>query len=120
MEDRAGGRIDVVSAVLAGVRPAPHDPVMLRDAGAGMAVDPVRKAAFENPLEACVVVRLECVDLDEQRPETLALSPHRGRGYSTSGRAAVGGTGPRRNAAAQRILLVARKMEIASLNSRAR
>lgn len=79
VEDRSRSRIDVMPAVLAGVRAPAHDPVVLRDTGAGIAVDAVRKPAREDPLEARVVVRLKSVDLDEQRSEIVLVPPHRGK-----------------------------------------
>ena len=57
MEDRASGRVNVMAAMIARVRRAAHNAMVLGDRFALLAIDAIRVEAIAEPLKAGRVIR---------------------------------------------------------------
>ena len=74
VKDRAGRRMKVMAAMVAGIRPASRRPMMLRNALAHFAKDSIGMQAVAEPLEAGPVVRkhlLKVLGLEVLEYETI-------------------------------------------------
>jgi hypothetical protein len=60
VEDRAGGRVNVMAAMVAAVRTAAHDAMMLCDPRALPAKDAIRVLVVAKPFKAGGIVRKYC------------------------------------------------------------
>jgi len=65
VEDRSGGRVNVMSAVIAGVGWTAYDAVMLRYSLAQLAVDPFRVKEIPEPFQTCGIIRKHLLEVLE-------------------------------------------------------
>jgi len=73
VEDRSGGRVDVMAALIARVRPAAHRAVMLGHALAKLAKDAIWVQIISEPFEARSVVREHIFEVFVRKPLHLRL-----------------------------------------------